>query len=136
MAVNTPATGDGTNYVQGGLVVYGDDGNYVRLTSNSIFDTRQTEFGKEVTPVPAGSPNYGNQVVGPVGSATTLRIVHRVVGSTQTYTASTSVDGRHFDKGGTWTAALGSTPRIGLISLGGSGFTSTFDYLRVSAVAR
>lgn len=136
VAVNTPATGDGLNYVQGGLIVYGDDGNYVRLTSNSIFDTRQTEFGKEVTPVPEGSPNYGNQVVGPVGSATTLRIVHRVVGGVQNYTAYTSVDGRHFVKGGTWTASLGSSPRIGLISLGGAGYTSTFDYLRVSSVAR
>lgn len=135
VAVDTPATGDGLNYVQGGLIVYGDDGNYVRLTSNSIFDTRQTEFGKQVTPVPAGSPTYGNMVVGPVGSSTTLRIVHRVVGTTQQYTAYTSVDGRHFVKGGTWDAALGSAPRIGLISLGGAGYTSTFDYLRVSALA-
>lgn len=136
VAVDTPATGDGKNYVQGGLIVYGDDGNYVRLTSNSIFDTRQTEFGKEQTPVPAGSPNYGNQVVGPVGSWTTLRIVHRTSGGEDLYTAYTSIDGRHFVKGGTWTAALGSSPRIGLISLGGSGFTSTFDYLRVSSVVR
>jgi arabinan endo-1,5-alpha-L-arabinosidase len=136
VAVSTPATGDGVNYVQGGLIVYGDDGNYVRLTSNSIFDTRQTEFGKEQTPVPAGAPNYGNMVVGPVGQATTLRIVHRVVDGTDRYTAYTSVDGRHFDKGGTWTASLGSSPRIGLISLGGGGFTSTFDYLRVSALVR
>lgn len=130
VAVSTPATGDGLNYVQGGLIVYGDDGNYVRLTSNSIFDTRQTEFGKEVTT--AGTSAYGNMVVGPVGSATTLRIVHRVVGSSAQYTAYTSVDGRHFVKGGTWDAALGSTPRIGLISLGGAGYTSTFDYLRVA----
>ncbi|ROP66090.1 MULTISPECIES: hypothetical protein [unclassified Curtobacterium] len=51
-------------------------------------------------------------------------------------TASTSADGRHFVQGGTWTADLGDAPRIGLISLGGSGFTSTFDDLRVSTVAR
>ncbi|MBT2503859.1 family 43 glycosylhydrolase [Curtobacterium sp. ISL-83] len=134
VAVDTPATGDAFNYVQGGLIVYGDDGNYVRLVSNSIFNTRQTEFGKEVTPQPAGAPNYGNMVVGPVGDRTTLRIVHRVVGGEDHYTAYTSLDGRHFVRGGTWTAALGSLPRIGLISLGGSGFTSTFDDLRVSTV--
>jgi arabinan endo-1,5-alpha-L-arabinosidase len=132
VSVNTPATGDGVNYVQGGLIVYGDDGNYIRLVSNSIFDTRQTEFGKEVTPQPTGAPNYGNMVVGPVGTWTTLRIVHRVVGGVDDYTAYTSVDGRHFVRGGTWTAALGTHPRVGLISLGGSGFTSTFDDLRVS----
>jgi len=134
VAVDTPATGDGVNYVQGGLIVYGDDGNYVRLTSNSIFDTRQTEFGKQVSPQPAGSPTYGNMVVGPVGDRTTLRIVHRLVGGLHQYTASTSADGRHFVRGGTWTADLGAHPRIGLISLGGAGFTSTFDDLRVSTV--
>ncbi|TCU43796.1 family 43 glycosylhydrolase [Curtobacterium sp. PhB146] len=135
VAVDTPATGDGVNYVQGGLIVWGDDGNYVRLTSNSIFNTRQTEFGKQVSGQPAGAPSYGNTVVGPVGDTTTLRIVHRVVGGEHRYTASTSVDGRHFVRGGTWTADLGSAPRIGLISLGGAGFTSTFEDLRVSTVA-
>ncbi|QSB21973.1 hypothetical protein JN350_09790 [Curtobacterium sp. 24E2] len=135
VAVDTPATGDGVNYVQGGLIVWGDDGNYVRLTSNSIFNTRQTEFGKQVSGQPAGAPSYGNTVVGPVGDATTLRIVHRVVGGEHRYTAWTSVDGRHFVRGGTWTADLGSAPRIGLISLGGAGFTSTFEDLRVSTVA-
>jgi arabinan endo-1,5-alpha-L-arabinosidase len=135
VSVDTPASGDAVqNYVQGGLIVYGSDGDYVRLVSNSIFDTRQTEFGKQVSGQPAGAPTYGNAVVGPVGDTTTLRIVHRVVGGEDRYTASTSVDGRHFVQGATWTADLGSNPRIGLISLGGSGFTSTFDDLRVSTV--
>ena len=135
VSVDTPASGDGVyNYVQGGLVVYGSDGDYVRLVSNSIYDTRQTEFGKQASGQPAGAPTYGNMVVGPVGDATTLRIVHRVVDGEDRYTASTSVDGRHFVQGGTWTAALGGAPRIGLLSLGGTGFTSTFDDLRVSTV--
>ncbi len=135
VGVDTPATGDGRNYVQGGLIVYGSDGDYVRLTSNSIFNTRQTEFGKQASGQPAGAPSYGNMVVGPVGDTTTLRIVHRAVAGEHRYTAYTSLDGRHFVRGGTWTADLGSTPRIGLISLGGAGFTSTFEDLRVSTVA-
>ncbi|MCA5922564.1 family 43 glycosylhydrolase [Curtobacterium oceanosedimentum] len=135
VGVDTPATGDGRNYVQGGLIVYGSDGDYVRLTSNSIFNTRQTEFGKQASGKPAGAPSYGNMVVGPVGDTTTLRIVHRAVAGEHRYTAYTSLDGRHFVRGGTWTADLGSTPRIGLISLGGAGFTSTFEDLRVSTVA-
>lgn len=134
VAVDTPATGDGVNYVQGGLIVYGDDGDYVRLTSNSIFNTRQTEFGKQVSGQPAGAPTYGNTVVGPVGDRTTLRIVHRAAGGVDRYTAYTSPDGRHFVRGGTWTADLGDAPRVGLISLGGAGFTSTFSDLRVSTV--
>ena len=118
-------------------VVYGDDGNYVRLTSNSIWNTRQTEFGKQISPQPPGSPRYGNSVVGPVGDWTYLRIVKHTASGEDGYTAYTSLDGRHWDRGGTWTAALGSTARIGLISLGGPGdFTSTFQYVKVSHLAR
>ena len=132
--MDTPATGDTFNYRQGGLIVYGDDGDYVRLVSNSIYDTRQTEFGKQASGQPAGAPTYGNMVVGPVGDATSLRIVHRAVDGEHRYTAYTSVDGRHFVRGGTWTADLGAHPRIGLISLGGTGSTSAFQDLRVSTV--
>jgi arabinan endo-1,5-alpha-L-arabinosidase len=122
------------NYVQGGLLIYGDDGNYVKLASVSIWNTRQTEFGKQILPQPAGYPTYGNTVVGPVGDWTYLRIVRHHAGSEDTYTAYTSLDGRHWDHGGTWTHDLGRHPRIGLISMGGAGFTSTFDYVRVSTV--
>jgi arabinan endo-1,5-alpha-L-arabinosidase len=120
------------NYAQGGLVIYGDDGNYVKLASVSIWNTRQTEFGNEVTPQPAGYPNYGNTVVGPVGDWTYLRIVRHG----DDYTAFTSLDGKHWDRGGTWNHDLGANPRIGLVSMGAGGFTSTFDYVRVSRVNR
>jgi arabinan endo-1,5-alpha-L-arabinosidase len=131
--VDVPKDGCCQNFVQGGLLVYGDDGNYVKLASVSIWNTRQTEFGKEITPQPAGFPNYGNTVDGPVGDWTYLRIVHRVRGGADNYTAYTSLDGRHWDAGGTWTHELGSaTPKIGLVSMGGTGFTSTFDYVRVT----
>jgi arabinan endo-1,5-alpha-L-arabinosidase len=117
------------NYAQGGLVIYGDDGHYVKLASVSIWNTRQTEFGKEDTSHPAGYPSYGNTVVGPVGDWTYLRIVRHA----DRYTAYTSLDGRHWDRGGTWTHQLGAHPRIGLVSMGAAGFTSTFAYVRVSA---
>jgi arabinan endo-1,5-alpha-L-arabinosidase len=130
VTMSTPAEGCCQNYVQGGLVIYGDDGNYVKLASVSIVNTRQTEFGKNVSPVPAGYPGYGNTVVGPAGASTWLRIVHR----DGLYTAYTSLDGRRWDTGGTWAHDLGATPRIGLVSLGGAGFTSSFDWVRVSAL--
>ncbi|MFL6160730.1 MAG: family 43 glycosylhydrolase [Jatrophihabitantaceae bacterium] len=135
VSVDVPTSGCCWNYVQGGLLVYGDDGNYVKLASVSIWNTRQTEFGKQQSPQPAGYPTYGNTVVGPVGDWTYLRIVHRARGGVDYYTAYTSLDGRHWDKGGTWTHQLGSAQRIGLISMGGSGFTSTFAYVHVSALA-
>lgn len=134
VAVNVPAQGCCQNYVQGGLVIYQDDGNYVKLTSSSIFDTRQTEFGKEVTPAPAKYPNYGNGVVGPVGDWTYLRIVHRRVGTADLYTAYSSLDAVHWDHGGTWTADLGGHPKIGLVSMGGAGFVSKFAYVHVSTL--
>jgi len=131
--VNTP---DGCcfNYVQGGIVIYGDDGNYVKLASVSIWNTKQTEFGKNVMPVPARYPTYGNTVGGPVGDEWTyLRIVHRELGETDAYTAYTSIDGHTWRESGTWTHALGDA-KIGLVSMGGAGFATTFDYVRVSAL--
>ncbi len=58
--------GSATNcYAQAGLVVNGDDDNFVKLTDISIWETRQTEFAKEKNPVPAGWSRYGNTVVAP-----------------------------------------------------------------------
>ncbi|WP_375387557.1 family 43 glycosylhydrolase [uncultured Amnibacterium sp.] len=127
-----PDTGDDHNYVQGGLLVRGSDGHYVKLAVSSIFETRQTEFGVQDS---AGSPSYGNGVVGPVGDTWTwLRITRHVVAGEVAYTAATSVDGRTFRTGGTWTADLGAAPRIGLVSMGGAGFTTVFDSVEVRAL--
>lgn len=49
------------------------------------------------------------------------------------YTAYTSLDGTHWDRGAAWT--LRGNARIGLVSMGGAGFTSTFDYVHVSRFA-
>ncbi|MDQ6658431.1 MAG: family 43 glycosylhydrolase [Actinomycetota bacterium] len=131
--VTVPKTGDGHNYVQGGLVIYNDDANYIKLDSVAIGDTRQTEIGKHVTPA-AGFPAYGNGVVGPVGEWTYLRLVSKACGAVHCYTAFSSLDGRHWDKGDTWTQAVTASTKIGLISMGGSGFQSQFDFVHVSTV--
>jgi len=136
VAVNVPAEGCCQNYVQGGLMIYNSDNQYIKLASASIWNTRQTEFGKEQAPAPAGFPDYGNGVVGPVGDSTYLRIVaHRGV-SESAYTAYTSLDGHRWDKGDTWTQPTSDSTRIGLISMGGAGFVSTFDYVKVRALVR
>lgn len=123
-------------FIQAGLVIYGDDDNFVKLADVAIFNTRQTEFAKEVAPVPERYPRYGNTVVGPPNNWTWLRIVKRVEGDEELYTAYTSRDGETWVRGGTWTHQLGADARIGLVSMGGTGFTATFDYVRVSDVAR
>jgi arabinan endo-1,5-alpha-L-arabinosidase len=128
--LNVPAEGCCFNYVQAGLVIYGDDDNFVKLVHVSIWETRQTEFAKELAPVPDGYPRYGNTVVGPPGEWTYLRIVKEMRGGEEQYRVYTSADGLVWERGGVWTHNLGDA-RIGLVSMGGSGFTAEFDYVRV-----
>lgn len=132
--LDVPPEGCCFNFVQTGMVVYGDDDNYVKLAHASIFETRQTEFAKELSPAePEGfEKRYGNTVVGPPGEWTWLRIAKQDRRGEQHYTAYTSLDGSTWVRGGTWTHELGSEPLIGLVSLGGTGFTGEFDYVRVS----
>ncbi len=138
--LNLPAEGCCYNYVQAGLVIYGDDNNFIKLVEFSNWETRQTEFAKELFPVRAGYPRYGNTVVGPPAEWTFLRIVRHAVtpvqpqGATEQYTAFTSQDGTHWVRGGTWDHRLGSAARIGLVSMGGAGFTATFDYVRTNRI--
>jgi arabinan endo-1,5-alpha-L-arabinosidase len=129
--VSVPPEGCCFNYVQAGLVIYSDDDNYVKLVEVSIWETRQTEFAKELFLVPDGYPRYGNTVVSAPGEWTYLRIVKRNKAGEELYTAYTSRDSVNWTRGGTWTHELGSNASIGLVSMGGSGFTANFDYVRV-----
>ena len=140
-----PAEGCCFNYVQAGLVVHGDDDRFVKLVHVSIWNTRQTEFAKETSGVPDGYPRYGNTIVGAPGEWTWLRIVRTTTGrdsldgpygGKERYTAYTSRDGEHWTVGGTWAHDLGDGARIGLVSMGGSGFTAEFDHLRVYGLRR
>jgi arabinan endo-1,5-alpha-L-arabinosidase len=133
--LNLPPEGCCFNYVQAGLVAYGDDDNFLKLVHVSIWETRQTEFAKELFPVPDGYPRYGNTVVGAPGDWTYLRIVKRTNEEAELYTAYTSADGVNWVRGGTWTHQLGSNAKIGLVSMGGSGFIANFDYVRVYSLA-
>jgi len=122
-------------FIQAGLVIYGDDDNFVKLVDVAIFNTRQTEFAKEVGPVPQGYPRYGNTVVSAPGTTTWLRIVKQRAGREELYTAYTSRDGVNYERGGTWTHQLGSYARVGVVAFGGAGYEATFDYVRVSPLA-
>jgi arabinan endo-1,5-alpha-L-arabinosidase len=76
-------------------------------------------------------------VVGPPGDVTWLRIVKRTSGSRHLFTAYTSQDGHHWVRGGAWVHnRLGGNVRIGLVSMGGAGFTARFDNVRVWALRR
>jgi arabinan endo-1,5-alpha-L-arabinosidase len=133
--LDVPPEGCCQNFVQAGLVIYRDDDNYLKLVHVSIYETRQIEYAKEVSPVPAGWPRYGNTVLGPPADWTYLRIAKRLVGNEERYTAYSSRDGVRWERGGTWTHTLGDGARIGLVAMGGAGFTANFDYVRVYARA-
>lgn len=115
------------NYQQAGLVVYGGDDDFARLSHVAIWNTRQIEFGRELPY--AGRLSYGGMVEGPPAETTWLRIAHTVVGGEHRYRAGWSTDGRHWSWGGVWT--LTAAARIGLISHGGTGAVAVFDHVRV-----
>jgi len=98
----------------------------------SIWETRQTEFAK-ACPSPDGlKQEYGNMVIGTPGDWTHLRIVRRLHKNVEYYTGYTRASGQDWVRGGTWTHSLGNGARVGLISMGGTGFDSHFDYVVVT----
>ncbi|MBA3266315.1 MAG: family 43 glycosylhydrolase [Nocardioidaceae bacterium] len=134
--LDVPPEGCCYNFVQAGLVIYDNDDRFLKLVHVSIGETRQTEFAKEVAKAPAEYPRYGNTVVGTPGDWTFLRIV-READTTRTgaprerYTAYTRQVGKDWVRGGTWVHHLGDTADIGLVSMGGSGFTADFANVKV-----
>lgn len=130
--LDVPPEGCCQNFVQAGLVIYGDDDHYLKLVHLSREETRQVVFTKEVGPMPRRTPREGNAVVGPVANWTYLRIVKRAQADEETYTAYSSRDGSHWLQGSTWTDTLGRDARIGIVAMGGTGFIASFDYLRIS----
>jgi hypothetical protein len=123
------------NYQQGGLIAYVNDDEFVRLSHVAIWNTRQTEFGKEM-PFADGT-SFGGMLIGPPADTTWLRLSHRVDPNNgeHEFRAATRREGGDWIWGGVWTMPAGTDPRIGLISHGkqtdAETATSRFDYFRV-----
>ncbi len=120
--------------VQAGVVLYGDDDNYLKLVELAHRGLRQVEFAKETTPLARTDPRYGNTVVGTPGRQTWLRLdVERAgPGQDERYTAYSSQDGKTWVRGGSWTHRLGARVRLGLVAMGGAGHQATFAQVAVS----
>jgi len=122
--------------VQAGFAVMRDDDNYVKLVEMAHGGLHQVEFAKEMAPVPADYPRYGNTVVGTPAATTWLRLdVHRSRGE-ERYTAYSSRDGRTWVGGGTWTHRLGADARLGLVAMGGAGHRAVFTRVSVARLSR
>jgi len=134
VTLNLPPEGCCQNYVQAGVAIYGDDDHYIRLMHVSIWETRQTEFAKEFTDPFSNRAHFGGSLAGPPAETTWLRIVKRAQGNQELYTAYTSRDGQTWVRGSTWSHTLGQSARLGLLSMGGSGFTARFDYMHVYTI--
>jgi arabinan endo-1,5-alpha-L-arabinosidase len=128
------------NFVQAGLLVYGSDDSFIKLAHASLWETRQTEFAKEIPTAPMDAPRYGNTVAGAPGDETWLRIVCQKGAASDgadLFTAYTSQDGVRWVRGGAWSHSdLGPAPRIGLVSMGGpEKYTARFDYVHTWQLA-
>jgi arabinan endo-1,5-alpha-L-arabinosidase len=126
LQLDLPPEGCCQNYVQAGLVLYDQDDRYLKLVHVSIWETRQTEWAKEVPPGAPEFPRYGNGVVGPPGDTTRLRVVVERLPGRDRYTAFTRSDAGSWVRGGVWRHDLGDDARIGLVSMGGEGYTARF----------
>jgi arabinan endo-1,5-alpha-L-arabinosidase len=118
--LNLPPEGPGHNFVQAGLVLYDGDDRYLKLVHASLWETRQTEWAKEVPAEQAQHPphRYGNGVVGPPSEVTRLRIVVQRRPGADKFTAFTQAEGSRWVRGGAWRHSLSPDARIGLVSMG------------------
>jgi arabinan endo-1,5-alpha-L-arabinosidase len=128
-----------TDYAQGGLLLYGNDSNYLRIDLYANSDTRQVEFIKGETPEGAGYPTWSATDLGPATAvagqlATWIRLVKRTIDGKETYTGYSSVDGTTWVRCGAWTDSLGSTAKLGLYGGNLAGYTISFDYVHVSTL--
>jgi len=132
-----------TNFDQAGMAIYEDDDAFLKLAHVAIFETRQTEWAKEVPRViTLNDRRYGNTVIGPPARprGTPTRTWLRIVRRGDRYTGYSSIDGRRWVRGGTWTHDL-SDQRLALFSMGrteeeGRRRVADFDYVRVSRLRR
>jgi len=117
---NIPGAGN-LNGLESGIVIYQDDTHFLKLASQAISTTRQLEFALENGSI------WGRGYLASAAPETWLRIAR----NGDIYTSYSSHDGISWTRGPSWQFATTSQARIALISAGGLGYLSTFEYLRV-----
>jgi arabinan endo-1,5-alpha-L-arabinosidase len=130
------------NFQQAGIIAYENDDDFARLSSVAIWNTRQTEFGREVDATPHDASDdrtsFGGAIIGTPAPTMWLRLAHtRNRAGEHLYRAGISRDGRDWTWGAVWTFRADTMPRIGLIAHGlrtdvenNTPAVARFDYLR------
>ena len=131
---------------QAGLVLYGDDDQFVKLVHSQVGLQRkpgsvsqQVEFTKEA-PRPTTTPPtavYSAPMWGAAPGATTwLRLYARADVANGEYEVrmASSTDGETWRWGGVWTLPDDKDLRIGLVAMNTPGATARFDYVRTHAM--
>jgi len=138
MSITLPTAGVGADFGQAGLLIYGDDNDYMRLDVYSNNDTRQIEFIKNETPEASGYPTWGATNLGPPSVTTNvsawLRIVKRNLNGVEAYEAYSSPDDVNWFESGTWVKTLGPGAKICLYGGNRAGYTVSFDYVHVTTI--
>ena len=116
-----------------GLIAWTSAMDSLHLALTSTGSVRQAFLWPGDAPGPrAGDPEAIH--MGPSAETMWLRMRHSIdpVTGEHRYQGATSVDGQTWRWGAVWFLPASQTPpRIGLASMGGAGFTATFDYVRV-----
>jgi arabinan endo-1,5-alpha-L-arabinosidase len=117
---NLPSTGQ-HGAIESGLVLYQDDAHYLKLTMQAIDNTRQLEFARM-----NGPGSWGRAYLASASPEIWMRLVRHA----SVYTAYSSHDGQLWTRGPSWTLNT-PTPRLALISAGGTGYVTRFEYLHI-----
>ncbi len=124
------------NYQQAGMIAYENDDDFARLGTVAIWNTRQTEFGRETAAAPDGRTSYGGAPIGTAAPTLWMRVAHhRNAAGEHVYRAATSRDGTTWTWGAAWVLGPSTHARIGLYTGGGAApaVDASFDYLRFYA---
>ncbi|RXZ83713.1 DUF1349 domain-containing protein [Paenibacillaceae bacterium] len=111
-----------SQWSQGGLIVYDDDGTYVRMT-RLYGSGNQFQFTRQIDEV-------RGHVEVPDTIASTVSYM-RVVKSGNQYSGYYSADGITYTQVWTEQTVNFAAPKIGLIVCAGTGLTADFDYFRI-----
>ena len=113
-----------SNWAQGGIVVYQDDNNYVKMV-RLYSDANVFQFAKEA----ASTLTSGTATDGISGATSYLRIVK----SGTNYSGYYSSNGTSFTQVWSTQSISLSNIKIGFVSMAGTGLNSEFDYVHVTS---